>query len=94
VELRRELRKVSSKADRNRAEAFVSKPSPADAWIGFIIGDGKLRYAPEQILETYYALSISHGIVLTFDLQEVANPGYNADRGPVAIGSIRVHWDH
>jgi high affinity Mn2+ porin len=62
--------------------------------IGFIIGDGKLRYVPEQILETYYAFSISNGIVLTFDFQEVANPGYNADRGPVAIGSIRVHWDH
>ncbi len=21
----------------------------------------------------------------------VANPGYNADRGPVSIGSVRVH---
>ncbi|MGO9598174.1 MAG: carbohydrate porin [Isosphaeraceae bacterium] len=62
--------------------------------IGFIIGDGRLKYGLEEILEMYYALSISNGIVLTFDFQEVGNPAYNTERGPVAIGSIRVHWDH
>jgi hypothetical protein len=25
------------------------------------------------------------------DLQGIVNPGYNRDRGPVAIGSLRLH---
>jgi high affinity Mn2+ porin len=62
--------------------------------IGFIIGDGKLKYGLESILETYYAWKIANGIVLTLDFQEVVNPGYNTQRGPVEVGSIRVHWDH
>jgi hypothetical protein len=31
--------------------------------------------------------------VLTFDFQEVVNPAYNRDRGPVSVYSLRVHWD-
>ena len=62
--------------------------------IGFIIGDGKLNYGLEQILETYYAWRITSGIVVTIDFQEIVNPGYNMDRGPVEVGSVRVHWDH
>ncbi len=62
--------------------------------IGFIIGDGKLKYGLESILETYYAWKIANGIVLTLDFQEVVNPAYNTQRGPVEVGSIRVHWDH
>jgi len=62
--------------------------------LGFIIGDGRLRYGYEQILETYYAFQVRPGIVVTFDFQEVGNPAYNRDRGPVSIGSIRVHWQY
>jgi high affinity Mn2+ porin len=62
--------------------------------LGFIIGDGKLKYGLEQILEMYYALKVGAGIIVTFDFQEVGNPAYNQDRGPVSIYSLRVHWDH
>jgi high affinity Mn2+ porin len=62
--------------------------------LGFIIGDGRLDYAPEEILELYYALQIRPGIVATFDFQEVGNPAYNSDRGPVSIVSLRVHFEH
>jgi high affinity Mn2+ porin len=61
--------------------------------LGFIIGDGKLRYGLEQVLEFYYDLQVRPGLVFTFDFQEVVNPAYNRDRGPVSIASIRVHWD-
>jgi high affinity Mn2+ porin len=61
---------------------------------GFIIGDGKLHYGLEQILETYYAMRIGTGIMLTFDFQEIVNPAYNMDRGPVSVVSLRAHWDH
>jgi len=62
--------------------------------LGFIIGDGRLRYAPEQIAETYYTWRLAPGIFLTVDLQGVNHPAYNADRGPVAIAAVRFHGEH
>jgi len=62
--------------------------------LGFIIGDGRLKYGLEQCLETYYAWQVTTGIVVTLDFQEIVNPAYNTERGPVEVGSIRVHWDH
>ena len=62
--------------------------------LGFIIGDGRLKYGLESILETYYAWQVTTGIVVTLDFQEIVNPAYNTQRGPVEVGSIRVHWDH
>ncbi len=61
--------------------------------IGFIIGDGRLNYGPESITETYYAWQAAKQWTLTLDYQRVMNPAYNRDRGPVSIGSLRVHWE-
>jgi high affinity Mn2+ porin len=62
--------------------------------VGFIIGDGRLNYGPEQILEMYYAWELRKGIIVTFDFQGVNHPAYNADRGPVAIAAIRAHLEY
>jgi high affinity Mn2+ porin len=59
--------------------------------IGFIIGDGKLNYAPEQIAEWYYNWQAIKGINITLDFQHVQNPAYNMDRGPVFIMGLRAH---
>jgi high affinity Mn2+ porin len=59
--------------------------------IGLLVGDGRLNYRPEEILETYYAYSLSKNVTLTADYQLVPNPSYNADRGPVSIFSGRLH---
>ena len=59
--------------------------------LGLIAGDGTLRYRQEQILETYYALNLGKGKTLTTDYQFIANPAYNADRGPVSIFATRLH---
>jgi high affinity Mn2+ porin len=59
--------------------------------LGILIGDGRLNYRPEQILEAYYAYSLNKWATLTFDYQFIDNPGYNADRGPVSIFSGRLH---
>ncbi|WP_250637115.1 carbohydrate porin [Collimonas arenae] len=59
--------------------------------LGVFIGDGRLNYQPERILEAYYNFSLRKGISLTADLQRICNPAYNADRGPVLIGSLRLH---
>jgi high affinity Mn2+ porin len=60
---------------------------------GLLIGDGRLNYRPEQILEAYYAYQLSKGVTLTADYQFITNPAYNADRGPVSIFSGRLHGE-
>jgi high affinity Mn2+ porin len=62
--------------------------------LDFNIGDGRLKYGPEQIVETYYNVQLVKGINVTFDFQGINHPAYNADRGPVAVGTIRVHFEH
>jgi high affinity Mn2+ porin len=61
--------------------------------LGLLIGDGRLNYRPEQILETYYAFAIDKNFTFTADYQLITNPAYNADRGPVSIFSGRVHGE-
>jgi len=58
---------------------------------GFMIGDGRLRYGPEQIAELYYKSLVIDRIWLTGDYQFVVNPAYNRDRGPVHVFGIRFH---
>jgi high affinity Mn2+ porin len=59
---------------------------------GFILGDGALNYAPEGIAEAYYSFKpFDKDIWFSGDYQFCVNPGYNADRGPVHIFSLRVH---
>lgn len=60
---------------------------------GLLIGDGRLNYRPEQILETYYAYALDKNFIVTADYQLIINPAYNADRGPVSIFSGRLHGE-
>ena len=57
----------------------------------FLIGDGRLRYGPEYVSETYYSVRVFPGVFASLDLQHVSNPAYNRDRGPVWIPSLRFH---
>ena len=61
--------------------------------LGFELGDGKINYAPEMTLETYYNLRVRKGLYITLDLQGIANPGYNRDRGPVGVIAMRAHFE-
>jgi len=58
---------------------------------GILIGDGRLNYSSERILETYYSIALRGAMTLTLDYQFVANPAYNADRGPVSVMAARFH---
>ena len=60
---------------------------------GFLLGDGRLNYAREDILETYYTAHHWRGLYSALDVQLIAHPGYNQDRGPVAVFSVRTHVD-
>ena len=63
----------------------------ADGGLGFLLGDGKLNYGRENILETYYTVHLWRGIYLAPGVQRIVNPGYNRDRGPVIVPAFRAH---
>jgi len=65
----------------------------ADGGYGFLLGDGKLNYGRENILEGYYTLHAWRGFFPALDLQYVDHPGYNMDRGPVFVTSLRFHLE-
>lgn len=78
--------------------AFVSNAIKKDhqnylaaGGLGFLLGDGNLRYGRENILESYYTVHLWRGIYLAPGLQHINNPGYNRDRGPVLVSSFRAH---
>jgi high affinity Mn2+ porin len=60
---------------------------------GFLLGDGTLNYAREDIIESYYNVHTWRGIYYALDLQFIDHPGYNQDRGPVLFESVRMHVD-
>ncbi len=65
----------------------------ADGGLGFLLGDGKLNYARENILESFYTVHVWRGIFPAVGLQYAVHPGYNADRGPVTVPTLRLHLE-
>jgi high affinity Mn2+ porin len=68
---------------------------------GFLLGDGRLSYGREQILEAYYRLQYlwpqQPGPVrwqVGPDFQYIRNPGYNRDRGPARFWAVRLHLEY
>jgi hypothetical protein len=61
--------------------------------LGFLLGDGRLNYGRENILETYYNLHAWRGLYYSFGISYIVNPGYNRDRGPVVAPSLRMHLE-
>jgi high affinity Mn2+ porin len=61
--------------------------------LGILVGDGQLtNYSTEKIFEAYYSIALNASTKLSFDYQFIANPGYNADRGPANAFAARAHW--
>lgn len=61
--------------------------------LGFLLGDGGLRYGREDIVETYYTAHVWRGLSAAGGLQYLVHPGYNQDRGPVLVEMLRLHLD-
>jgi len=61
--------------------------------LGFLLGDGGLNYGRENIIESYYTRHAWHGLFYSVDVQHIGDPGYNRDRGPAWVGSVRTHID-
>ncbi len=61
---------------------------------GILLGDGKLNYSVEQVLEAYYRIQITRYAHLSPDFQYIENPGYNRDRGPAEVYSLRLRLNY
>jgi len=61
---------------------------------GFLLGDGRLNYGHERILEAYYRVQLGAWVQVSPDVQQIWNPGYNRDRGPATILGIRLNVRH
>ncbi len=80
--------------------AFVSNAIKRDhqnylhyGGLGFLLGDGNLRYGREDILEWYYNAHLWRGFYGMVGGTQIAHPGYNTDRGPVYVTTVRAHID-
>jgi high affinity Mn2+ porin len=60
---------------------------------GFLLGDGNLNYGRENIIEWYYNAHMWRGLYSAFGGTYIDNPGYNRDRGPVYVTTVRAHID-
>ncbi len=56
--------------------------------LGFLLGDGNLRYGRETIVESYYTAHVWRGVSASAGAQFIENPGYNKDRGPANARGI------
>jgi hypothetical protein len=61
--------------------------------LGFLLGDGNLRYGREAIVESYYTAHLWRGLSASVGAQFITNPGYNGDRGPIVVQMGRVHLE-
>jgi high affinity Mn2+ porin len=59
--------------------------------LGFLLGDGTLRYGPEILAELYYRAALTKEISLGVNYQPIINPAYNRDRGPAHVFTGRMH---
>jgi hypothetical protein len=59
--------------------------------IGMLLGDGRLNYGLEQVLEAYYRVQLGPYVQITPDFQFIQNPGFNKDRGPAEVYGLRAH---
>ncbi len=76
--------------------AWISTPHATYLGLGGVdgfVGDGRIRAGAEQTLDAFYTVNFHKGLWLSGDYQRVVNPGFNRDRGPVDILSVKLHGE-
>jgi carbohydrate-selective porin OprB len=58
---------------------------------GFLLGDGGLTYGRENIVEWYYNAHLWRGLYAMTGGSYIVDPGYNRDRGPLYVPTVRAH---
>ena len=62
--------------------------------LGIVVGDGKLHYGLENVVETYYNFEVFKGLNVSLDYQLAVDPAYNRDRGPINLFMARFHLQY
>ncbi len=78
------------------AESWISKQHATFLDMGGVdgfIGDGKINQKAEKGLNLFYSVNLYRSIWFTGDYQHIINPGFNADRGPVDVYSMKMHLE-
>ena len=77
----------ASRSSRTACRSRIVITSPLGG-LGFLLGDGTLRYGREDIVETYYTAHLRGAASRRQAVcKYVDHPGYNRDRGPVLVGN-------
>ena len=53
----------------------------AEGGLGILLGDGRLNYGLEQVLEVYYRIQLGPYVQITPDFQFIQNPGITGIAG-------------
>jgi high affinity Mn2+ porin len=75
----------------NNAVSRAAQRYFAAGGLGVLVGDGRLNYGTENIVESYYSAKLADWLFASVDYQFIANPAYNRDRGPVSVFGVRLH---
>jgi high affinity Mn2+ porin len=59
--------------------------------LGFLLGDGALRFGPEILGELFYRAAVTKEISVGVNYQPIIHPAFNRDRGPVHVFTGRMH---
>ncbi len=61
---------------------------------GFMVGDGRLSYSLERILEVYYRWQPIQYVQVSPGYQFIQNPAYNRDRGPAHVLELHLRFNY
>jgi carbohydrate-selective porin OprB len=79
---------------RSAARRRASRTRRCDAIAAFTSGvDPQPDITAHRVVELYYNAHIWRGAFAAADVQLVGNPGYNQDRGPAWVFSLRGHLE-
>jgi len=59
--------------------------------LGYMLGDGALRYAPENVADVFYRFAPVKFLAVSAEGQRFTNLAFNRDRGPVTVWGLRFH---
>ena len=79
--------RISSTGCPRIDRAYIEEAGIGFRWSGM----ESLDYALEQVAELYYSARLISALSIAADYQQVFNPAYNQDRGPVGVFSGRLH---
>lgn len=58
---------------------------------GFMLGDGRLNYSAEKVLDVFYSFAAVEAVHVSLEIQRYWDLAFNRDRGPVTVVGGRFH---